>query len=205
MAFETWLALLALFLVGGLTPGPAVMLTLSASLRHGFWPAMRVALGVASANVVWLALAASGAAALAAAFPAAFTGLKLIGLLVILWLGVGIMRAPGQTLNVSAESGAPPRRLYLKGLALQISNPFALVTFAGILPAFFDTSRPIFAQFLLMIATLTVLELFGLAIYAGFGRAISGWLQQPRRARAFNVILGLIMIAAGISAIVFTA
>ncbi|MEE9347737.1 MAG: LysE family translocator [Robiginitomaculum sp.] len=202
MALETWFALLALFLVGGLTPGPAVMLTLSSSLRFGFWPAMRVALGVASANVFWLALAASGAAALAANFPAAFTGLKLVGLLVILWLGVGIMRAPPFNASMSTEQSGGG--LYLKGLALQISNPLALVTFAGILPAFFDTSRPIFAQFLIMIGTLTALELFGLAVYAGFGRAISDWLQAPKRAKAFNITLGAVMIAAGISAIVFT-
>ena len=62
MSLDLWLALVALFGIGGLTPGPAVMLVLASSFRYGFKPAMLPALGIASANVFWLILAASGAA-----------------------------------------------------------------------------------------------------------------------------------------------
>lgn len=222
MAIETWLALLALFFVGGLTPGPAVMLVMSAAFRHGFWRAMCAGLGIASANVIWLALAASGAAALAATYPQGFAILKLLGLAVILWLGLSIMRAPvapqggheGQggkgAQAPSADIAAPdkswklPLGLYVKGLALQLANPMALVTFAGILPAFFDTARPILPQFIIMITTLTYLELQGLAVYAAFGKVIRAKLSTPKAARRFNYIIGAILIIAGIAAIMFT-
>ena len=81
MSLELWLALVALFGIGGLTPGPAVMLVMASSFRYGFKPAMLPALGIASANVVWLLLAASGAAALATTFPKAFLVLKIACLL----------------------------------------------------------------------------------------------------------------------------
>jgi len=58
MELELWLSLVALFFTGGLTPGPAVMLVLASSFRYGFKPALLPALGVASANVLWLFLAA---------------------------------------------------------------------------------------------------------------------------------------------------
>ena len=35
MDLTVWLALLALFFAGGLTPGPAVMMVMSTSLRYG--------------------------------------------------------------------------------------------------------------------------------------------------------------------------
>lgn len=205
MAFETWLALVALFLVGGLTPGPAVILVMSSSFRYGFWPSMMAALGVASANVIWLALAATGAGALAETFPQGFTALKFLGLAVILWLGISIMRAPIDKM-LKAEQDVPPKaKLYAKGLALQLSNPLALVTFAGILPLYFDVGRPLLPQYLMMITTLTYLELQGLAIYAGFGRAIRVKLQNPKAARTFNVTIGCVMIIAGCAAILFTS
>lgn len=203
MSLETWLALVALFFVGGLTPGPAVMLVMSSSFRYGFWPAMMAALGVASANVLWLALAATGAAALAASFPGAFMALKIVGLAVIIWLGISIMRAPPAPLGENVQ--VPPRaKLYVKGLALQLSNPMALVTFAGILPAFFDTSRPIIPQFTMMIVTLTYLELQGLAVYAAFGRAIRARLADPNAQRKFNFIVGAVLIIAGCTAVGLT-
>lgn len=205
MSFELWLALVGLFFVGGLTPGPAVLLVMGSSFRYSFWPAMLAALGIASANVIWLALAATGAGALAANFPIGFTVLKYVGLAVIFWLGISTMRSPVDKM-LKVENEVPPKaKLYGKGLALQLSNPLALVTFAGILPPFFDAERAIFPQFLIMITTLTYLELQGLAVYAGFGRAIKNLLNDPRHARAFYIIVGSVMIIAGTAAIILTS
>ena len=202
MALELWLALVALFFVGGLTPGPAVLLVLASSFRYGFKSAMMAAFGVASANVLWLLLATSGAAALAATYPQAFAGLRLVGLLIILWLGLSTMFGPTDRMTKIDQDVPPRRKLYLKGLALQSSNPLALVTFAGILPTFFDTSRSIPPQFFIMITTLTILELNGLAIYAGFGRVIRKKLTSAKAARVFNVIVGSVMIIAGTAAVI---
>jgi len=76
MSLEVWLALVALFGVGGLTPGPAVMLVLASAFRYGFRPAMLAALGIATANIAWLLLAASGAADLHPKPPACLISLS---------------------------------------------------------------------------------------------------------------------------------
>ena len=62
-----------------------------------------------------------------------------------------------------------------------------------------------FPQWLIMITTLTVLELNGLAIYAGFGRMIRAWLNTPLKARLFNIAIGMIIITAGTAAIVLSS
>jgi threonine/homoserine/homoserine lactone efflux protein len=86
MDIAVWLALVGMFFAGGLTPGPAVMLVMSSSLRYGLKPALLPAIGISTANVVWILLAASGTAALATAFPMVFLGLKIAGLCFIAWL-----------------------------------------------------------------------------------------------------------------------
>ena len=127
MSFELWLALVALFGVGGLTPGPAVMLVMSSSFRYGFKSAMLPALGIASANLVWLLMAASGAAILATKFPNAFLVLKGMGLLVIFYLALSTIFGPLP--DTVSKVMDPPRKknLYSKGLALQLSSPMPLV------------------------------------------------------------------------------
>ena len=204
MAFDTWLALLGFFFIGGLTPGPAVTLVLGASARYGFRPAMVAGAGVAAANVLWLALAAGGAAVLLARFPAVFSALKWMGLAVIVWLGVGQMRAPSDRLLQRVEAAPARAKLFASGLALQLANPLALVTFALLIPGFFDAELPVLPQYGLMVLTITSMELNGLAAYALFGASIQKRLRSPQSERVFNMLVGLALVFAGAWAVLST-
>ncbi len=205
MSLEVWIALIALFGVGGLTPGPAVMLVLASAFRYGFRPAMLAALGIATANIGWLLMAASGAAVLATQFPTAFTAMKFIGLLVILYLALNAMFGPLPSANPD-ENTAPPRaKLYAKGLALQISSPMPLVFFGLLLPTYFDTSSSLLLQLSIMFVTVTVTELLGLAFYAYSAERMRVLLSSPRAARIFNICIGIVMICSGIWAIYSTS
>ena len=204
MSFEVWLALVALFGIGGLTPGPAVMLVMASSFRYGFKPAMLPALGIASANIIWLLLAASGAAALATTFPKAFLALKIIGVLVILYLALTAMFGPLPDPDAKASDAPPRGKLYSKGLALQLSSPMPLVYFGLILPAYFDVSYSISFQVLIMFLTVTTTELLGLGAYAYGAQKIRLWLKNPTQARCFNIFIGFVMIGSGFWAILST-
>jgi len=204
MSLEVWFALVALFGIGGLTPGPAVMLVMASSFRYGFKPAMLPALGIASANVIWLLLAASGAAALATSFPKAFLVLKIIGVLVILYLALTAMFGPLPDPDANAAEAPPRAKLYSRGVALQLSSPMPLVYFGLLLPAYFDASYSIPLQVLIMFVTVTITELLGLSVYAYGAQKIRRWLRNPKQARFFNVFIGLVMIGSGIWAILST-
>ena len=204
MSLEVWLALVALFGIGGLTPGPAVMLVMASSFRYGFKPAMLPAFGIASANVIWLLLAASGAAALSTQYPKAFLGLKIIGVLVIIYLALTAMFGPLPNPDANAEQAPPRAKLYSRGVALQLSSPMPLVYFGLLLPAYFDASYSIPFQIFIMFITVTITELLGLSCYAFGARKIRRWLRLPRQARFFNIVIAVVMIASGIWAVLST-
>jgi threonine/homoserine/homoserine lactone efflux protein len=205
MSFELWLALVALFGIGGLTPGPAVMLVMASSFRYGFKPAMLPALGIASANVLWLLLAASGAAALATTYPKAFMGLKIVGVLVILYLALSAMFGPLPDPDAKAADAPPRAKLFSRGLALQLSSPMPLVYFGLLLPNYFDPTSSMPQQILIMFATVTTTELLGLGAYAFGAQKIRIWLKNQRQARIFNIFIGIVMIGSGIWAILSTS
>lgn len=205
MSFSTWLALVALFGAGGLTPGPAVMLVLASAFRYGFKPSLLPALGIASANVFWLILGVSGAAVLAETYPAGFIALKIIGLLVIAYLGLKTILGPVPNLDVNADDAPRRALLYAKGFGLQISSPMPLVYFGTMLPAFVDPAIPLVQQFIIMLITVTATELIGLSVYAYGAQAIRQWLKSPRAARGFNVAIGAVMIASGLWAVLSTS
>jgi len=190
-----------LFGLGGLTPGPAVGLVLASAFRYGFRPALLPALGIASANVIWLGLAATGAAALLEGFPKALFGLKIIGLCVILYLAFSIIFGPLPDANKSAADAPPKPKLYGRGIILQLSSPLPLVYFGLLLPAFFTADKPLMPQLMIMLITVTITELLGLGVYAYGAGKIRSWLSKPRQAKMFNIIIGTLMILSGIWAI----
>lgn len=204
MTWGTWLALVALFGAGGLTPGPAVMLVLASAFRYGFRPSLLPALGIASANVFWLVLGVSGAAVLAETYPSGFLALKLIGLAVILYLGLKTIFGPLPSLDVNAAQAPKRARLYAKGFGLQISSPLPLVYFGTMLPTFVDPAASLAPQFTVMLLTVTATEMAGLAVYAYGAQSIRLWLKSARAARGFNICIGIVMIASGLWAVLAT-
>ena len=205
MSLSTWLALVALFGAGGLTPGPAVMLVLASAFRYGFRLSLLPALGIASANFFWLLLGVSGAAALAELYPAGFLALKVIGLLVITYLGLRTIFGPLPALDTDAQHAPKRAGLYAKGFALQISSPLPLVYFGAMLPTFVDAGAPLAPQFIIMLVTVTVTELLGLAVYAYGAQGLRNWLSGARAARRFNIFIGSVMILSGLWAVMSTA
>lgn len=192
-----WLALVSLFLVGGLTPGPAVMLVVTCSIRYGRGPAMLAALGVCAANLVWTTLAVVGAAALSRAFPIAFALVKLGGLAFVVYLGVRMARQ-GDAIDLSRREPPPRGRLLASGLALQFANPNALVYFGGMLPAYIDPARPPVLQALIVMVSVTVTELLGLAVYAGSADALVRRFTSHGFAVGFFRLAALAMVVSSV-------
>ena len=204
MSLDIWISLVVLFGLGGLTPGPAVGLVLASAFRYGFRLALLAALGVASANVVWLCLAATGAAALLENIPQALLALKLIGLAVILYLACSVNFGPLPDANKSASDAPQKSKLYGRGVILQLSSPMPLVYFGLLLPAFFAADKPLIPQLFIMLVTVTITELVGLGVYAYGAGAIKNWLSNPKLAKGFNILIGLLMIISGLWAILST-
>lgn len=183
---SVWLAMIGLFLAGGLTPGPAVMLVVSSSLRYGFRPSMLPAIGVSTANIIWISLAAGGAAAIASKLPQGFLILKLVGLAFIAWLAFGLIRAQPRDLRLSREAMPKRSALFGKGVGLQLANPNALVFFGALLPGYFDASRPLGLQVMIALVTITLTEMFGLAVYAVAADRMARNFASPVFAKWFN-------------------
>ena len=80
-----------------------------------------------------------------------------------------------------------------------------LVFFGLLLPAYFDAAKALAPQFTIMLITVTVTELAGLAAYAYGAQSIRRWLQSETAARAFNILIGVVMIASGLWAVISTS
>ena len=202
MEFWVWVNFTLLFLAGGLTPGPAVMLVTTASIRYGFWASMVPAVGICVANLVWIALAASGVAVLAKAFPEAFLLFKLAGIAFIIWLAW--RTAFGAPVDLLRREPPPRRKLFVHGIGLQLANPNALVYFGGLLPTYFNPEYDLIPQIVISMATVTVCEMFGLVVYAGGADVLARRFQSQTFSRWFFRMAALAMVISASFAVYLT-
>jgi threonine/homoserine/homoserine lactone efflux protein len=140
---DPWLFALSL-LIFNLTPGPDLLFTLTRTLQHGVRAGVAAAFGIGAGCLVHTAAAAFGLAALLAASAEAFTVLRWIGAAYLLWLALGLFRAPpAQQLAAAERAGAlaavEPWRILRQGFLTNALNPKVAIFFLAFLPQFIDT------------------------------------------------------------------
>ena len=204
MDLSVWLAPMALFFAGGLTPGPAVMMVMSTSLRYDAPTALIPALGVSTANLVWIGLAATGIATFAAQLPIILILLKIAGICFIAWLAWTMATADPHRPRARAEQAPARSHLFGRGVGLQFLNPNALIFFGLLLPGYFDPEKPVVTQALIIMATVTVTEMLGLSLYAWLADAMNRRFQSTIFTMWFNRIAALAMLASAIFAALMT-
>jgi threonine/homoserine/homoserine lactone efflux protein len=143
---------LGLFFVTALvlnaTPGVDLLLTLSRTLQGGARAGIAAALGISTGCVVHTLAAALGLAAVLAASALAFTLIKWVGAVYLLWLAFGMLRAAlrGEPEAAAlATTGAAPatwHKIYAQGFLTNVLNPKVALFFLALLPQFIATDAP---------------------------------------------------------------
>lgn len=135
-SFDTLVALATLAFVMALSPGPNLMLLASRSLCQGAAAGFATLAGVASAMLVYAALAAAGLSAVLVAMPGLLSALKMAGAGYLLWLALKVLRqrsAPRQGEAVACE---PHAVLFRRGLLTCLLNPKIVLMYSALLPQF---------------------------------------------------------------------
>lgn len=182
-------------------PGPSVLFTISRALTLGRRPALLTVVGNAAGVYLHVIAVAFGVGAIVQRSVAAFTALKTIGALYLVYLGIQAIRhrrALSQMLEVPT-SVVSTRRVLLDGVVVGVSNPKSIVFFAAVLPQFVDTAagdpttQMLVLGLLFAVIAASLDSLWGLA--AGTARA---WFAtSPARIRRVGGAGGISMILLG--------
>jgi threonine/homoserine/homoserine lactone efflux protein len=125
------------------TPGPDMSLFLAKTVAGGRKAGMASMLGAMTGCCVHTLLAAFGLSALLAASATAFTVLKVVGALYLLWMAVDAVRH-GSALNLKddARSEVSFVRTFLLGVGINLTNPKIVLFFVTFLPQFVQADDP---------------------------------------------------------------
>ena len=163
--------ILAAALLASASPGPATLALSGTAMAQGRVPALWLAFGITTGSLVWSVAAAFGLSAIMFANVWMFQLMRYVGAAYLLYLAVKSARAalhPGavQPVSLGAEVG---RRMYLKGLALHITNPKAILFFG----ALYAVAVPADASPGVLFAVILVVGLQSTIIFHGFALLFS--------------------------------
>lgn len=122
--------------LGILSPGPNVLAVMGTSMEDGRRAGVTLAAGMVSGTLVWGTMTLIGLTALLALYAGALTLIKIAGAAYLLWLALKSFRAamtPSSDMPEGLDDGTVARQLYFRGLAIQLSNPKAALTWIAIM------------------------------------------------------------------------
>lgn len=192
--WTTYLIFVSFALAASFTPGPAVMLSIHNAMHFGWRRALWSSLGNASGLLTLAMLSALGLNAVLQTSALAFNLVKVAGATYLIWLGIQQWRKAGQASSqalatVSGEQRADrhPRKLYVKGVAVALTNPKAIAFIAALFPQFLSASQPMGPQYAVLTVTFMTISLLVLSLYAGLAvltrRRLHAWFASgwPQR------------------------
>lgn len=196
MDLVTLFAFTVAYTIAVLVPGPGVAAVVARGLGGGFWGAFPMVLGILAGDLIYLAFAAWGLAAIATYFGAVFVVMRWAGAAYLLYIAYRFWTAkPGEE-QVAAKSGESPWRTFLSGLALTMGNPKTIVFYLALLPTVVPLDR---------MTPLAFAELTGIVIvvllaigcgYAALAASAREFFRSRRAVRNLNRTAGVVMAAA---------
>ena len=199
MNFSTWLSFFAASWAISLSPGAGAIAAMSSGLNHGFRRGYFTTFGLVLGILTQVLLVGIGLGALIASSSLAFTLVKWLGVVYLVWLGIQQWRAPVTPLQATAseEPRLPRRRMVLRGWLVNAVNPKGTVFMLAIVPQFLDLQASLPQQYLLIAATLCCTDLVVMAGYTALAARLLTALRSSRQIRLMNRSFGGLFIVAG--------
>ena len=217
-------------LVVALAPGPDNLFVLAQSATHGAKAGFSVICGLCTGICVQTVLLIVGVSALIAASPVAFFVLQCCGAAYLLYLAYKSFQVRAGVVKLDADSGEchsgaspegdaiesksgeavvggegaglPFRRLYLRGIIMNLTNPKAVLFALSFIPPAVDMSRDMSPSLQMVVlgaefVTATFIVFGSIALLAGAVKKFM--LNSPKANRNLNWFSGCVFVALAIA------
>lgn len=187
MSFESWAAYVLAYAVISAVPGPSVLMVVGQSLARGRRAALACIVGDLAGGVVVMVTSYLGLGLILSVSGSAFHALNWAGVAYMAWLGIAQIRAAGQA---GTPDASPARGSLRAGFLTGVLNPKAIMFYMAFLAQFMDPGAPQLPQFLILMATSSMIVAGVLGGYACLAVRIGGRLQSARARRRMGVAGG---------------
>ena len=199
MPLDLWLTFAAASTLLLVIPGPTLLLVLNYALTQGRRVAIASALGVATGDLIAMTLSVVGLGALLLASATAFTVLKWVGAVYLIYLGLRMLRASTPPLLPHGAIGTErPGKVFRDLAAVTALNPKSNTFFVAFVPQFINPEIAFAPQAGILIATFVGIAGINALIFALAANAMRQQITRPNLLQWITRAGGVSLIGMGI-------
>ncbi|MEM8530564.1 MAG: LysE family translocator [Chloroflexota bacterium] len=185
-------------LILAVTPGPGIFYVLTRSLSGGRRDGIASSFGTALGGLAHVLASALGLSAILATSTLAFSIIKWIGAVYLVYLGLRMLVSQNIDIQYESFDRTNTRRIFIQGMTTEILNPKTALFFLAFLPQFINPQGPIVLQFLILGSISVFLNTNVDLLVATFAGSIGQRLKESLRLRRGQSLLsGCALIALG--------
>lgn len=205
MSFATWFTFFCAASLIAISPGPGAVLSMSHGLSYGVKKASTTIIGLQAGLLLVLLIAGIGVGSLLLASETAFSVVKIVGALYLIYLGYLQWRTKPnaqidlQTGIVQTDVTNIPgfMRRFMTGFLTNTTNPKGIIFMVAVLPGFIDSHLPVLPQLAIMALTMVAIDLLVMHSYAFLAASLQRIMRDVRAQQAQNRLFGAILMAIG--------
>jgi threonine/homoserine/homoserine lactone efflux protein len=179
------------------SPGPAIAALLARVIGGRSGGVLGFCIGLIAGDVVWVAAAMFGLAALMETAQPLFAALKYAGAAYLLWLAWRLWTVPSPLPEATGSAlAAGIWRGFAGGLTLALGNPKTMVFYLALAPMLVDQASLTMGGFALLVTILITLYAVVLAVYVTLATRLRRLLHSPHSVQLVNRAAGTMMAGA---------
>ena len=203
MTLEQLIGFSVFAFVACVTPGPNNVLLTAVGGSRGIRRGLPTLMGVVFGFALMLFLVAMGVGRTVLALDHLSGMVRWVGAAFLLWLAWNIASAP--VANASASDNAVPKRRDATGFVgaalFQWVNPKAWLVCVGAMSTYLSPRESLVVQATTFAVVFLVAGFAGSFPWLAFGSFIRWVLHEPGHARAFNIVMAVLLVTAMIPAV----
>jgi len=194
---EVWLAYLATAVVFSVAPGSGTVNSISNGMVYGFRKSLASIVGLQAGLAFHIILVGVGLGAIVAQSEMAFSIIKWVGVIYLVWLGVQKWREKAViSLDTSADN-VSAQSLFRQAVFVNMTNPKTIVFLVALFPQFINPNEPQMMQLIILGATTVLVDTCVMLCYVSLASKLTGYIRSSRVMNTLNRVFGSMFIGCG--------
>ncbi|EKO3979509.1 homoserine/homoserine lactone efflux protein [Vibrio fluvialis] len=197
MDTHVWLAYVATAIVFSLAPGSGTVNSINNGLSYGTRKSLASIAGLQIGLAIHIMLVGAGIGALVAQSALAFTIIKWVGAVYLVWLGIQKWRDRSSLVADAATQTLSAGTLLRKAVLINLTNPKSIVFLVALFPQFLDPARDQMTQLLVLGITTVTIDSFVMLGYTSLASQMGRFIRSDRIMRKINRVFGSMFMGCG--------
>lgn len=199
MNLDVWITLFLASLAISISPGAGAVVSMNYGIKYGLKKSYAAIFGLQAGLFIQTFIVVIGLGALIANSVMLFNIIKWIGVGYLLYLGftkifekVEMVEETEHLKNYSAK------KAFASATLINLTNPKATVFLVAFIPQFLDPSYSLWIQFIIIITTLCIIDIFVMTGYSSMASKLKFLIKDVKAMKIQNRITGTFLILAAL-------